>query len=458
MKISVRNLEPTKVRLTITVDQEELEPHLNDARKSIANQINVPGFRKGHVPGKIVDQRVGYAAVVGEAVNEAVPEFYNNAIEEKNLRPMAQPVLDLKDVPAEKNDGVKLKFTAEVEIRPSFELPELEGMTVEVEKPEVKAEDVDARLAALQQRFGTLVGVDRPAAEGDYANINLEAVINGETVDSQDGISYELGAGNMLDGIDEALTGLSAGEKTTFTAKLAAGEHEGEEAEVKVTLNSVKTMELPELNDDFAQDASEFDTLDELKADITKQLESESEGRQANAARDAFLEKVVEGLEIPVPKGLLAEHTEEHLRNMGKTVDNATAEEKKEASESAEKEMRDQILLDTLAEKMDVQVSQSDVMNFLASVAQQYGMDPNNFINSIIQGGQLPSAVQEVARSKGLLTAMRAVTFKDTEGNVVDLSRFLGSDEDEASDEDQSVAAASAAAAVADEVASADAE
>ncbi|WP_279074781.1 trigger factor [Alloscardovia omnicolens] len=452
MKISVRNLEPTKVRLTITVDQEELEPHLNTARKAIADQINVPGFRKGHVPGKIVDQRVGYAAVVGEAVNEAVPEFYNDAIEQKNLRPMDQPELDLKDVPQEKNDGVKLKFTAEVEVRPQFELPALDGMTVEVEKQTVSDDDINARLEALQQRFGTLVGVDRPADKGDYANISLEAVINDETVDSQDGVSYQIGAGNMLDGIDEALIGLSAGEKTTFKSALAAGEHEGEEAEVKVTLNSVKTMELPALDDDFAQDASEFDTLDELKEDIKKQAELDLEGRQANAARDAFLAQVAEGLEIPVPKGLLANHVAEHLRNMGVTEDKATAEQKKDASESAEKELRDQILLDTLAEAMDVKVGQADVMNFLASVAQQYGMDSNQFINSIVQGGQLPSAVQEVARSKGMLAAMRAVTFKDSEGAELDLSRFLGADE---SEEDASVAAASAAAEVADEVANA---
>lgn len=450
MKISVRNLEPTKVRLTITVDDAELETHLDAARKSIAQQINVPGFRKGHVPGKIVDQRVGYAAVVGEAINEAVPQFYNDAIEEKNLRPMDQPTLDLKDVPQEKGDGVKLKFTAEVEVRPKFDLPKLDDMVVEVEKPAVTDEDVNARLEALQQRFGTLVGVDRPVDKGDYANIDLEAFIDGESVDSQAGVSYEIGAGNMLDGIDEALIGLSAGEKTTFTSTLAAGEHEGEEAEVKVTLNSVKIMELPELDDDFAQDASEFDTLDELKADIKKQAELDAEGRQANAARDAFLAQVVEGIEIPVPKGMLAKHTEEHLRNMGATVDEASAEQKKEAEESAEKEIRDQILLDTLAENLDVQVSQSDVMNFLASVAQQYGMDPNNFINSIVQGGQLPSAVQEVARSKGMLTAMRQVTFKDAEGNNVDLSRFLGTDDEE----EQSVAAASAAAEVAEEVAS----
>ncbi|MFD0704939.1 trigger factor [Alloscardovia venturai] len=450
MKISVRNLEPTKVRLTITVDDDELETHLDAARKSIANQINVPGFRRGHVPGKIVDQRVGYAAVVGEAVNEAVPQFYNDAIEEKNLRPMDQPKLDLKDVPQKKDDGVKLKFTAEVEVRPKFDLPKLDDMVVEVAQPEVTDEDVNTRLEALQQRFGTLVSVDHPAEQGNYVNIDLDAAINGESVDAQSGISYQIGAGNMLDGIDEALIGLSAGEKTTFKSALAAGEHEGEEAEVKVTLNSVKTMELPELDDDFAQDASEFDTLDDLKADIKKQAEADAEGRQANDARDAFLAQVVEGIEIPVPKGMLAAHTDEHLRNMGVTADKATAEQKKEASESAEKELRDQILLDTLAEAMDVQVSQSDVMNFLASVAQQYGMDPNNFINSIVQGGQLPSAVQEVARSKGMLMAMRQVTFKDNEGNVVDLSRFLGTDDEE----EQSVAAASAAAEVADEVAS----
>ena len=453
MKISVRNLEPTKVKLTVTVEPEELNPYLDAARKEIAKQVNVPGFRKGHVPGKIIDQRIGFAAVAGEAVNDAVPELYSKALDEKKIRPMAQPEFDVQDVPQSANDETKLKFTATVERRPDIELPEIDGLEIAISKPEVKDEDVDKRLETLRQRFGTLVGVDRPAAKGDFANIDLTAEIDGETVDSQEGVSYELGSNTMLDGLDEALDGLSAGEETTFEGTLEAGEHEGQKATVKVKVNSVKAEELPELNDEFASEASEFDTLDELKADIRKAAAQDAEGRQATEARDAFIAKLQEGLEIPVPKGVKANMVEEQLKGMTPDPEKATKEQKAQAEETVEKDLRDQMVLDALAEKLDVQVSQSDVFNFLASIAQQYGMDPNNFIQAIIKNGQLGSAVQEVGRAKGLLAGMRAVKFT-ADGEVVDLSAFLGeAAEDE---ESESVEAASAAAAVADELSAKD--
>ena len=453
MKISVRNLEPTKVKLTVTVEPEELNPYLDAARKEIAKQVNVPGFRKGHVPGKIIDQRIGFAAVAGEAVNDAVPELYSKALDEKKIRPMSQPEFDVQDVPQSANDETKLKFTATVERRPDIELPEIDGLEIAISKPEVKDEDVDKRLETLRQRFGTLVGVDRPAAKGDFANIDLTAEIDGETVDSQEGVSYELGSNTMLDGLDEALDGLSAGEETTFEGTLEAGEHEGQKATVKVKVNSVKAEELPELNDEFASEASEFDTLDELKADIRKAAAQDAEGRQATEARDAFIAKLQEGLEIPVPKGVKANMVAEQLKGMTPDPEKATKEQKAQAEETVEKELRDQMVLDALAEKLDVQVSQSDVFNFLASIAQQYGMDPNNFIQAIIKNGQLGSAVQEVGRSKGLLAGMRAVKFT-ADGEAVDLSNFLGEAAEE--EESESVEAASAAAAVADELSSKD--
>lgn len=453
MKISVRNLEPTKVKLTVTVEPEELNPYLDAARKEIAKQVNVPGFRKGHVPGKIIDQRIGFAAVAGEAVNDAVPELYSKALDEKKIRPMAQPEFDVQDVPQAANDDTKLKFTATVERRPDIELPEIDGLEIAIAKPEVKDEDVNKRLEALRQRFGTLVGVDRPATKGDFANIDLTAEIDGETVDSQEGVSYELGSNTMLDGLDEALDGLSAGEETTFEGTLEAGDHEGQKATVKVKVNSVKAEELPELDDEFASEASEFDTLDELKADIRKAAAQDAEGRQATEARDAFIAKLQEGLEIPVPKGVKANMVEEQLKGMTPDPEKATKEQKAQAEETVEKELRDQMVLDALAEKLDVQVSQSDVFNFLASIAQQYGMDPNNFIQAIIKNGQLGSAVQEVGRSKGLLAGMRAVKFT-ADGEAVDLSNFLGEAAEE--EESESVEAASAAAAVADELSSKD--
>ena len=447
MKISVRNLEPTKVKLTITADLEDFKPFLDEARKDIAKQINVPGFRKGHVPGKIVDQRVGFAAVAGEAVNSAVPELYSRALEEKKIRPMDQPEFDVQEVPTSTAEDATLKFVVTVERRPDFKLNKFKGVEIEVEKPKVSDKDVKARLEALRQRFATLVGVDRPATKGDYTNIDLEARINDEVVDAQEGVSYEIGSGVLLDGLDEALDSLSAGEETTFEGKLESGKHKGEKAQIKVKVNSVKTQELPKLDDDFAQEASEFDTLKELKAEIRKSCEQAAEGRQATNARDAFLVKLQEEVEIPVPKGVLDKAVAEHLKGMTPDPEKATKKQKDEAQKAAEKEIRDQMVLDALAEQMDVSVSQADVTNFLISVAQQYGMDPNQFINAIVNNGQLGSAIQEVARSKGLLAGMRAVKFV-SEGEALDLSAFL-SEEDE---ESESVEAATKAAAVADEL------
>ncbi len=450
MKISVRNLEPTKVKLTITVELEEFEPYLDKARKEIAKQINVPGFRKGHVPGKIVDQRVGFAAVAGEAVNSAVPELYSQALEEKKISPMDQPEFEVQEVPESATGEEKLKFVATVERRPEFKLNKFDGVDIEVEKPEVTDEDVNARLEALRHRFATLVGVDRPIKKGDFANIDYTSSFGDEVVASSEGESIEVGTHRILNEMDEALEGLSAGEEAIFeTDQYKNSKHEGEKAQVKVKVNSVKTQELPELDDDFAKEASEFDTLDELKEDVRKACEQSNEGRQATIARDAFIAKIQEEVEIPVPKGVKEKAVAEHLKGMTPDPEKATKDQKEEAEKAAEKELRDQMVLDALAEKLDVSVSQADVTNFLISVAQQYGMDPSQFISAIVRNGQLGSAVQEVARSKALIAGMRAVKFVSN-GETIDLSAFLT--EDDGTSEEESVKAASAAAEVADEL------
>ncbi|WP_314686859.1 trigger factor [uncultured Bifidobacterium sp.] len=453
MKISVRNLEPTKVRLTVTVDPEEFDPYLDQARTDIAGQISVPGFRKGHIPGRIVEQRLGFSAVAGEAVNKGVPELYSKALETKKIRPMADPELDVQEVPESADDETKLKFVATVERRPDIELPDFDGLTIDVEKAEVTDEDVDRRLETLRQRFATLVGVDRPAEKGDFASIDLDATIDGESADSQEGVSYQLGSGTMLDGLDEALEGLSAGEETTFEGTLEAGEHEGQKAQIKVRVNSVKTEELPDLDDDFAQEASEFDTLEELKADVRKAAQNDVEGRQATQARDAFIARLEEGQDIPLPKGVRASMLEEQLKNVAADPKKVTDEQRKQAEETVDKQLLDQMVLDALAEKLEVSVSQAEVTNFLASVAQQYGMDPSKFITSVVRNGQLGPAVQEVGRSKALLAGMRKASFT-SDGQPLDLGEFLG--EAAQDEESESVEAASAAAEVADELTSKD--
>ncbi|MFI6427142.1 trigger factor [Promicromonospora sp. NPDC050880] len=425
MKSAVETLEPTKVKLTVEVDYDELKPSIDHAYEHIAEQVNVPGFRKGKVPPRIIDQRVGWAAVIEHAVNDGLSGFYQQALGETELRPLAQPQVDVAEIPAKAGEG-QLKFTAEVEVRPEIELPELADVDLTVDSTTVTDEDVAERLEALRERFGTLVGVDRPAAEGDYVVIDLKAVIGDEEVDSVSGVSYQIGSGNMLEGLDEALTGLSADETTTFKAPLAGGDHEGQEADVTVTATSVKQRDLPEVDDDFAQLASEFDTIEELKEDLKTQVAGIKTSNQAVTARDALMEKLLETVEVPVPTGVVEAEVHRHLESENRLEDDTHREE---VREDATKAIKNQILLDTLAEKLKVQVSQGELVEYLVSASQQYGMEPGEFIKTLEQGGQIPAMVGEVARSKALAVALRQIEVKDSEGNVVDLSEFIGSDE-----------------------------
>ncbi|PFG42696.1 trigger factor [Isoptericola jiangsuensis] len=428
MKSAVETLEPTKVKLTVEVEYDELKPSIDHAYQHIAEQVNIPGFRKGKVPPRIIDQRVGWGAVVEHAVNEGLSGFYREAVTTESLRPLGQPEVEVTEIPAKAGEG-QLAFTAEVEVRPEIELPELSGLELTVESTEVSDDDVAERLDSLRERFGTLVGVDRPAVEGDYVVIDLKAVIGDEEIDSVSGVSYQIGSGNMLDGLDEALTGLSAGETTTFSTELAGGEHQGEESSVTVTATSVKERELPEADDDFAQMASEFDTLDELKADLREQVASAKTSNQAVAARDALLEKLLEAVEIPVPAGVVEAEVHRHLESEGRLEDD---EHRAEVTVDATKAITNQILLDTLAEKLEVKVGQGELIEYLVQASRQYGMEPQQFISSLDQSGQIPAMVGEVARSKSLAVALRDVVVKDGEGNVVDLSEFIGSEEDDA--------------------------
>ncbi|MFF3064462.1 trigger factor [Oerskovia sp. NPDC057915] len=438
MKSAVETLDPTKVKLTVEVEYDELKPSIDHAYKHIAEQVNVPGFRKGKIPARIIDQRVGRAAVLEHAINDGLSGFYRQAVNETGIRPLGQPDVEVTEVPLDAEGA--LHFTATVEVRPEIEIPALDSVTLTVEAAEVSADDIAERLDALRERFGTLVGVDRPAAEGDFVVIDLKAVIGDEEIDSVSGISYQIGSGNMLEGLDEALTGLSAGETTTFKAPLAGGDHEGKESEVTVTATSVKQRDLPEADDEFAELASEFDTIEELKADLREQVASIKTSNQAVAARDALVEHLLENTEIPVPQGAVEAEVHRHLESEGRLEDEA---HRAEVEVDAAKALKSQILLDTLAEQLKIKVAQNELLDYLVNASRQYGMDPNQFIQSLDQGGQIPAMVGEVARSKSLAVALRQVEVKDSEGKVVDLSEFIGSDEEDA--------AADAAAAAAGE-------
>ena len=342
MKSAVETLNPTRVKLTVEVPFDELKPSLDAAYQSISKQVTVPGFRKGHVPPRIIDQRIGRGAVIEEAVNEALPRFYAQAVEESDVRPLGQPTVDVTEVPDPAKGG-ELKFTAEVDVRPEVELPELEGIAVTVDAVEVSDADVDERLDNLRERFGTLVTVERAAQTGDFVSLDISATIDDEEIDTVSGVSYEVGSGTMLEGMDEAVTGLQAGEQTTFTAPLAGGDRAGQEAEVTVTVQSVKERELPAPDDEFAQLASEFDTLDELRDDLRQQVAQTKKVEQGLQARERLLERLVETVDVPVPEGIVADEVHRHLEGEDRLQDD---EHRAEVDAEARKAFKQQLLLD----------------------------------------------------------------------------------------------------------------
>jgi trigger factor len=425
VKSAVETLNPTRVKLTVEVPFAELKPSLDAAYKTIGSQINVPGFRAGKVPARIIDQRVGRGAVLQEAVNDALPRFYGRAIEENKIRPLGQPEVDVTEVPAE--DGQDLKFTIEVDVRPEVVLPDYDGIEVEVDvvDAEAAAADVEERMTALRQRFGTLAAVDRVAATGDFVSIDLTALIGEEEIDSAKGISYEIGTGNMIDGLDAALVGMAVEETKTFSAPLAGGEHEGKDAEVTVTVQSVKERVLPELDDEFAQLASEFDTLVELQADVQAQAVRAKKFDQGVQARDKVLEHLLDNTEIPVPDALIEAEVKQHLEGEDRLEDE---EHRVEVDANTRKAMRTQFLLDAIAEKEKVSVAQNELIEYLVMSAQQFGMDPNEFAKSVDEGGQIPSMVAEVARRKALAAVLNKAKVVDTAGNEVDLNELNAGD------------------------------
>ncbi|THG35372.1 trigger factor [Glaciibacter flavus] len=433
---SVEKLSPTRVKITISVTPEELKPSITHAYGHIAEQVNIPGFRKGKVPPPIIDQRVGKGAVLEHAVNEGLDGFFRAAVEENDLRTLGRPEADIVTWPSDKDYSGDLVVDVEVDVRPELVLPDYNGIAVTVDAVEVGDSEVDEELDNLRSRFGTLITVDRPAKTGDFVTIDLIATINGGEVDNASGISYELGSGDLIEGIDEALDSLTAGETTTFESKLLGGDHEGETAEITVTVTAVKERELPDADDDFAQIASEFDTLDELKASLQEQVSRQKAFGQGGQAREALVEKLTELVEVPVPAGLIEDEVHRHLEGEGRLEDD---EHRAEVAESSEKTFRTQILLDAIAEAEEVKVSQDELSQYLVQGAAQYGMDPQEFVEVLSQNGQIPSMVGEVARNKALAIVLGKAVVTDTDGKPVDLSDFVVADEAEAEAEAETV-------------------
>ncbi|MFM5905717.1 MAG: trigger factor [Micrococcales bacterium] len=425
MKTTVERVKPTRVKISIEVTPEEFKPSLDHAYEHIAEEVNIPGFRKGKVPPRILDQRVGRGAILAHAINDGLDAYYRQALDENKLRPLGAPTADVKETPDEKTFEGNLVFDIEVEVRPEIKLPEYKGLKIEVDEIKVAPVEIEQELDNLRARFGTLKTVERAAKKGDFVSVDLIAAVGGKTIDEAQNISYEIGSGRLLDGIDEALDTLTAGETTTFKSKLVGGEAAGQEAEITVTLTAVKERELPAADDAFAQLASEFDTIKELKEDLSKQLSEVKVYGQGIQARDLLTEKLLELVKVPVSDELVEADVHRHLEGEGRLED---AEHRKEVTEQSTKSFQVQILLDAIAEAEDVKVNEQELVQYLITAAQQYGMEPNDFIRTVDQNGQIPSFVGEVARRKALTVALEAATVVDKKGKAVDLAAFLKSD------------------------------
>jgi trigger factor len=437
VKSAAENLSPTRVKLNVEVTLDELKPNIDAAYKSVAEQIQVPGFRKGKVPSRLIDQRVGRGYVLETAINEGLNDWYQQAVAETGIRPLSRPEVEITEVPDPAATEGELKFAVEVDVRPDIELPDYEGLKVDVAAAEVGDDDVQTALDELRGRFGTLKPVDRPAQADDFLTIDISASVEGEQVDSAAGLSYQVGSGTMLEGLDEAVTGLSEGEEAVFETKLAGGEHAGETASVTVKVTAVKERELPEADDDFAQLASEFDTIEELRADLVKQAAQSKVVAQGVEARDKVLDKLVELVEVPVPESVVTEQVEAHFNpaNGGHAADedHDTDEHRAEVKANTERAFKNEVILDAIADKEEIGVSQGELIEYLVTTASQYGMDPNQFAQIMDQSGQVPMMVGEVRRRKALAAVLGKAEVTDSEGNAVDLSEFVRPlDEEEA--------------------------
>lgn len=416
MKSTVENLEPTRVKVTVEVDFAELEPQMEQAYKSIAGQVDIPGFRKGKVPPRIIDQRFGRGAVIEQVVNDVLPAYYSQALQENNLRPVASPEVDVTEVPATEGEpGGQLVFTAEVDVIPDFELPELTDLTVEVPAAEVSDEAVAEELDRLRGRFASLKSLERPAEDGDFLSLDLSVDVNGETVDSLSDVSYELGSASMLEGQDEALRGKSAGDEVVFVSTIRGGERAGEEGDVTAKILSVKERELPEVDEDFVQMVSEFDTVEELNEDLVRQVSERAKSDQALAARNALLDQLIEKTEILVPEAPIKAEVEQHGDH------EHSEEELAEMRERTEREIRQQVFLDTLAAKREVKIGQQELFDFMLHTAQTYGIDPNQLFSD---QNQIQGMMAELARTKALVSVLRDTKVVDTNGADVDISEF----------------------------------
>ncbi len=418
MKSAVEKLSPTRVKLSIEVNFEELEPYIAGAYKTLGERINIPGFRKGKIPTAMIDQRIGRPAVLDEAINSALSPFYSAALKEENVFVIGRPTIDIKELV----DREKFSFTAEVDVRPELALPNFSEITLTVDDVVVSDDEVAEQVDALRARFGTLTTVEKTIENGDFVSIDLVATVDGKEVDggSANDISYEVGTNRMVDGLDEALAGLKAGESKRFDTKLV-GQKVDEKGAVDVTVKAVKHRDLPELNDEFAKLASEFETLAELRADVQTRLERVKHLEQGAHARDLLVEKLQSDVEIPLPANVIEDEVNDHLEKEGRLED---AVHRAEVTEEVTKSLTQEILFDSIVQAEQVSVNENELTEYLVRASSRYGMTPDQFIKEVSEAGQITTMVAEVSRAKALAGVLARVKVVTKSGKVVNLEEL----------------------------------
>jgi trigger factor len=453
VKSTVEQLSPTRVRINVEVPFEELKPDFDKAYKALAQQVKIPGFRPGKAPAKLIETRVGRGAVLEQVVNDALPARYAEAVQATEVKVIGQPEIEITKI----EDGEELAFTAEVDVRPEIALPDYSGIEVTVDSFTIGDDDIEEQLTSLRQRFGTLTGVERAVADGDFVSIDLSATVDGADVPeaATTGLSHEVGSGQLIEGLDEAVIGLKAGESAEFTSTLVAGDHAGSEAVITVAVQSVKERELPEADDEFAQLASEFDTIDELKEDLKGRVERVKKVEQAGSIRDKVLDTLLETVEVPLPEAVVKaevdavvhdavhgfDHDEAKLAEALEAQGSSREEFDKDTQEAAEKSVKTQLLLDAIAEAENTQVGQQELTERILFQAQRYGMSPEQFIQQVQQAGQLGAVFADVRRGKALAGVVGQVKVTDSDGNVVDTTEMFGDPAESAEGEQVEAAA-----------------
>ena len=447
MKTTVDKLSDTRVKLTVNVPFAELDQEIDQAYAAIAQQVSIPGFRKGKAPRQLIDARFGRGPILEQVVNDMLPSRYEQAVKENDLKVIGQPDVDISKI----EDKDFVEFTAEVDIRPEFEVPDFSKISVTVPALKADEEDVDKALEELAERFGELKDTKRKMKTGDYAIIDITAEIDGEKIEdaSTEGLSYRIGDDDLIKGLDTALRGMKTGEDNEFTSTIQSGEHKDEEATIKVHVQQSKERKLPAMDDEFAQMASEFDTMDELRESTKTQVEETKKAEQAAQIRDEVLKSALSEVKFELPQSVVDEqahsqlhqilgqlaHDEKALAQLLEAQGTSREEFDKQTREQAEESVRTQLFLDAVAEKEEPEVSQQELTDHILFTAQSYGMDPNQFIQQLQSNGQIANLFSDVRRGKALAAAICRVDVKDEDGNKVDVDQYFGEVEEEGAED-----------------------